>query len=53
MVKELGMTVLAEGVESREQMDWLIGLGCDYLQGYYYSKPCPFNEFLPLLKKEF
>ena len=52
MIKKLGMTILAEGVETKEQADWLLALGCDYLQGYYYSKPCPFNEFLPLLKKK-
>ncbi len=52
MIKKLGMTILAEGVETKEMADWLLDLGCDYLQGYYYSKPCPFNEFLPILKKQ-
>ena len=49
MIKELGMTVLAEGVEEKDQADWLIELGCDYLQGYYYSRPVPKKEFLNIM----
>lgn len=52
MIKALDMTVLAEGVETEEQKEWLIDLGCDYLQGYYFSKPIPKNEFLAYLKNE-
>lgn len=50
MIKSIGMTVLAEGVEEKDQADWLINLGCDYLQGYYYSKPIPKDEFLDIMK---
>ena len=52
MIKEIGMTVLAEGVETPEQAEWLIASGCDYLQGFYYSRPIPKNEFLDIMKKQ-
>ncbi|MFC3150987.1 EAL domain-containing protein [Litoribrevibacter euphylliae] len=35
----LGLTVIAEGVETEEQLEFLKGLECDFIQGYYYSKP--------------
>lgn len=49
MIKKLQMHIVAEGVETEEQMNLLSELGCDYLQGYYFSKPVPPNEFLKLL----
>ena len=54
MIKEIGMTVLAEGVETPEQAEWLTASGCDYLQGFYYSRPIPKKEFLDIMsgKKE-
>lgn len=51
MISQLDMTVLAEGVETKEQAEWLSDMGCDYLQGYYYSRPIPKQEFLDLMKK--
>lgn len=51
MIKSLGMTVLAEGVEEKDQAEWLINLGCDYLQGFYFSKPVPKKDFLDIMKK--
>ncbi len=45
MAKRLGMTVIAEGVESSEQMEFLSEMGCDIFQGYYFSKPLPVEEF--------
>lgn len=51
MIKNLGMTVLAEGVETKEQMDWLSKLGCDYLQGFYFAKGLPKEEYLALMKE--
>jgi len=50
MVKELNMNIVAEGVETEEQARDLKEMGCDYIQGYYYSKPIPQVEFLELLK---
>ena len=43
--KFLDVPVIAEGVEEQEQLDTLKELGCDIIQGYYYSKPVPADEF--------
>ncbi len=51
MIKSIGMTVLAEGVETSEQAEWLTASGCDYLQGFYYSRPIPKKEFLAVMKQ--
>lgn len=45
MAKALNMKIVAEGVETEEQMKVLRRLGCDYIQGYYISKPLPVEEF--------
>ena len=37
--KNMGLSVIAEGVETQEQKDFLVQNGCQYMQGYYYSKP--------------
>ena len=42
---ELGFLCLAEGAEQKEQVDRLRALGCDVIQGYYYSKPIPIDEY--------
>jgi EAL domain-containing protein (putative c-di-GMP-specific phosphodiesterase class I) len=41
----LSVPVIAEGVETKEQMEALKALGCDYVQGYYFSKPVDPGEF--------
>jgi EAL domain-containing protein (putative c-di-GMP-specific phosphodiesterase class I) len=52
IAKTLGLKVLAEGVETKEQLDFLKNEGCDYYQGYYYSNPISADEFKTLLKKD-
>ena len=42
---DLGMTSLTEGVETRDQYDFLVEKGCKLFQGYFFSKPIPENEF--------
>lgn len=46
MAHALGIVVIAEGVETQKQADLLLEYGCDYLQGYYFSKPIPLSEVL-------
>ena len=45
LARELNMRVVAEGIEQREQVDFLASLGCDMIQGYYFAKPMPVTEF--------
>ncbi|MBL1353270.1 MAG: EAL domain-containing protein [Zetaproteobacteria bacterium] len=47
----LDMRVVAEGVETIEQFDWLKQTGCDEIQGYYFSKPLTAKDFSKLLEK--
>lgn len=49
--KDLGMTVVAEGVEKKEQVDVLTELGVDGIQGYYYAKPMHVDELFSWLKE--
>jgi len=51
MMKEMGYKVLVEGVETEEQKVLLEKLGCDYFQGYYFSKPVPGDVFLEFIKE--
>ena len=49
MAHKLGIKTIAEGVETAAQRDLLISFGCDYLQGYLYSRPVPAEAFEQLL----
>jgi len=49
MAQDLGLDIVTEGIEDEEQYNIVKSLGCDFYQGYYYSKPVPFNNFLNLL----
>ena len=50
MAQTLGLKVIAEGVETAEQYQWLAGHGCDEMQGYYLSRPLPAEELEKLLR---
>ena len=50
LARSLGMATVAEGVETREHLEILGGLGCDAAQGYYYSKPIKCHDFILYVK---
>ena len=52
MIKQMGRKVLVEGVETKAQLDLLRDVGVDYLQGFYFSRPLPREEFLTLVANE-
>ncbi|MBQ6416255.1 MAG: EAL domain-containing protein, partial [Butyrivibrio sp.] len=45
MIHAIGTSIIAEGVETLEQADFLGSLGCEEMQGYYFYKPMPVEEF--------
>lgn len=49
MAHELGIKVIAEGAETNEQVNFLKSVNCDFIQGYYYSKPVPQDVFENML----
>ncbi|QAU34219.1 EAL domain-containing protein [Janthinobacterium sp. 17J80-10] len=51
LAHSLGLTVIAEGVETAEQVAFLVENDCDEMQGHYFSKPVPTDEALQLLKR--
>ena len=53
MVHDLGFKVIAEGVETPEQADFLREIGCSTVQGYLYDKPLPLEQFEQRLEREF
>jgi EAL domain-containing protein (putative c-di-GMP-specific phosphodiesterase class I) len=50
MGHSLGLTIVADGVETAEQFEFLKDNGCDYMQGYLFSKPIDAEAMTPLLK---
>lgn len=52
MADKLDLGLLVEGVETKEQTELLQSIGCDQVQGYYYAKPMPEEEFFALLRKQ-
>ncbi|MBO6196989.1 MAG: EAL domain-containing protein [Butyrivibrio sp.] len=51
IIKNLGKEIVAEGVETKEQAEQIIKLGCDHIQGFYYARPMPKDQFLEFLKE--
>ncbi len=52
LVQSLGMLVLVEGVETEEQLDLLKKMGCDYMQGFLYSKPIKAEKMLHFIQEK-
>lgn len=52
MAHSLGISVIAEGVETEGQLDYLRGLRCEEIQGYYFSRPLPANDFAALVRED-
>jgi EAL domain-containing protein (putative c-di-GMP-specific phosphodiesterase class I) len=52
MVKNLGLTVIAEGVETQAQLRSLTEHDCDLIQGYYFSKPIPEVELFDFINRQ-
>jgi EAL domain-containing protein (putative c-di-GMP-specific phosphodiesterase class I) len=48
MAKNLNLSVCAEGVETEQQMEFLVQMNCEQLQGYYFSKPQPIELLLEI-----
>ena len=51
MAQSLNLDVVAEGVESKEQLDFMRELDCDIIQGYFFNRPLPADEFLAYAKR--
>ncbi|MGN0306398.1 MAG: EAL domain-containing protein [Lachnospiraceae bacterium] len=51
LLKEIGMEIVVEGVETEEVLKQFEEMGCDFIQGYYFSKPLPQHEFVEFIKK--
>jgi len=49
LARDLNLSCIAEGVETKEQLDYIKTLGCQYIQGYYYAKPMPIDRLINYL----
>lgn len=52
MIKGMNLKIVSEGIETEEQYNVMKEMGINYIQGYYFSKPLPENEFLEFIKKK-
>ena len=51
MIKSLKLLIVCEGIEEQKQFDDSMDLGIEYIQGYYFSKPIPKDDFIEYLKE--
>lgn len=52
LAKALDMKIVAEGIEKKEQVEFLAEQGCDMIQGFYFAKPMPVDQFNQIMKRE-
>lgn len=52
MIHDMKLKIVSEGVETKEQMETIVGLGIDYIQGYYFSKPLSGDEFIAFISSQ-
>ena len=52
MAKVMALPIIVEGVETKQQCDFLMELGCRYMQGFYFYKPMPVDDFRAIVAKE-
>ncbi|MBP5176363.1 MAG: EAL domain-containing protein, partial [Treponema sp.] len=50
MMQMINMEIVAEGVETQDTLEMLRQMNGDFIQGYYFSKPLPENEFIEFIK---
>jgi len=51
MLKDIGKEIVVEGVETKEEAEWFSEQNCDYIQGYFYARPMPEQDFLTFLSE--
>ncbi|MDE7233740.1 MAG: EAL domain-containing protein, partial [Ruminiclostridium sp.] len=51
MIKDMDLEIIVEGVETQELVNRFCKLECDYIQGFYYSKPIPREEFVRFISE--
>ena len=52
MAKVMGLPIIVEGVETKEQREFIMDLGCRYIQGYYFYKPMPVEDFRKVISEK-
>ena len=51
MLKDMDMEIVVEGIETEQMVETFSDLNCDFIQGYYYSKPIPKNDFIRFIEE--
>lgn len=51
MLKDMNMEIVVEGIETQKMVEQFTDLNCDFIQGYYYSKPIPEDDFVEFIRK--
>ncbi|MBP5415082.1 MAG: EAL domain-containing protein, partial [Lachnospiraceae bacterium] len=51
IIHKMNLSVVVEGIETKEQMEVMKSMGVEFIQGFYYSRPIPENEFMEFLRQ--